>query len=224
MKSELSSMLYALVEASNYAVLPPTVVAVVRWSRLGAAQHFFARALLLIATIQLAAVVAIHHDVMNMPLYHLYLLVEAPALLWLYCFRLQGNPVAKVLPWAAGGFVLVLLVNIALQKSWGDLPSIPRTIEGVLMCVLALVYFRHVFQERKVKYLAKSFWFWLSSGLFLYFSGNLMLFMFTNLLLPLEDELFYGAWAIHGVLNFMLYAVYSIALLCRDRTSSSSSL
>ena len=88
------------------------------------------------------------------------------------------------------------------------------------MVLTALFYFRLVFKERKVRHLDRSFWFWISAGLLLYFTCNLLMFMFTNWLMEKEDELFVAVWAIHAVLNFVLYGRYALGLLCKDQESS----
>ncbi len=223
MSPELSAVLYRLVNASNFAVLPAVLVLALRWKRLSLPQRWFGRLLLAIAVIQLSAVALIvFFQQSNMPLYHAYIALEGPGLLLLYRYRLGNTPAGRFVPWVAGSYVVVVMVNVWWQQGVQELPSLPRSLEALLLCGLALYYMRFVFLERKVMYLAQSFWFWLSAALLLYFSANLMLFLFTNTIPEAETDLFTGIWAIHAVLNFILYLIYSVALLCRDRESYSS--
>lgn len=223
MSPELSTFLYYLINASNFAVLPAVTVTLVRWRKLSIPQRWLGRLLIAVAAIQLTAVVLIWlFEQSNMPLYHLYIALEGPSLLLLYRYRLKHSPVARYLPWIAAAYLLVVLGNIEFQDGLSQLPSFPRSAEALMLSALALLYFRFVFLERKVMYLSKSFWFWLSSALLLYFSPNLMLFIFTNYIPETETDLFTGIWAIHGVFNFVLYILFSVALLCQDRESYSS--
>lgn len=214
----------AIIKASNYAVIPAAILVLWRWPRLSEAQLFFGRTVLLITILQMAALVTMTvFKSENMPLYHLYILLEGPLLLLLYQKRFTNYRMGTFLPWLAGGYASYVLLNAWLTDDFFALPQAARSIEAIFLALLALYYFRVVFQEKKIKHLDRSFWFWLSTGLLLYFTSNLLLFMFTNNFMYREDDLFVAVWSIHGVLNFLLYGFYSIALLCQDRESSSSS-
>lgn len=158
----------------------------------------------------------------NLPLYHLYLVIESTGLLMLFRFRFSGNR-KKWLIGIAIGLVMVTVLNAIVGQGLHQIPTYTRSIEAIIMAALSLYYFRHVFVEGQVKRLDKSFWFWISAGLLLYFTSNLLLFIFTNSLTNREDQLFLGVWAIHAGLNFLLYGFYAVAFLCQDRESSYSS-
>ncbi|MEO0473084.1 MAG: hypothetical protein AAF206_25945, partial [Bacteroidota bacterium] len=60
--------------------------------------------------------------------------------------------------------------------------------------------------------LAETFMFWFGTAILLYFSGNLLLFLYSSLVASLDVETNYQIWGIHAVLNILLYSMYTIAL------------
>ena len=224
MEPELQSFLTNLVRASNFAILPAVLVVLWRWPKLSQAQRFFAWVVLGIFLVQMAAVVVMRvFGQLNTPLYHLYVLVEGPALLLLFRYRLRHPDWRRVLLWLAIAFAVFVPINAFWIEDIKEVPVLARTAEAVIMAALALAYFRTVFLEQKVKRLNRSFWFWISAAVLLYFTSNLLLFMFSKTIRNRADQLFLGVWSIHAALNFMLYAFYAIAFLCRDQESSPSS-
>lgn len=224
MSPEATSILRTLITASNFAVIPPIIFLLLRWRHFTPAQRWFGGVLFLVFLNQMVAFfIKQYLGWPNVPLYHVYLLIEAPGLFLLFRYRFNAAPLPKALLWTSIGFVALTLFNAFFLQAWLEVPAMPRTVEAILVVALVLYYFRFVFKEQKVKHLSRSFWFWVSAGAMLYFSSNLLLFIFTNILRDLDQELFIGVWAIHAVLNFMLYAFYSIAFLCQDQESSFSS-
>ena len=54
--------------------------------------------------------------------------------------------------------------------------------------------------------------FWVSAGLLLYFSGSMLIFMSSNVILHLSVEMSRRLWAIHALLYTFLNAFYVVAL------------
>lgn len=219
----MSNALDSITVVSEFAPLLPVAAAAYRWKKFSEAQRFFGVVLLLIFLNQMAA--KAWYEILgksNLPFYYVYFFIEAPGILFLYKRRFGSHRITKYLPWLALVMVLLTLINGLFVQGWFQLPSYTRTLEAVIMSLLSLFYFRFVFAERKVRHLDRSFWFWTSAGILLYFTSNLLMFMYTNWLLGMEDELFIAVWSIHAVSNFILYSFYAIGLLCQDQESSPS--
>ncbi len=221
MNEAINEILIHVTKWAQLAPLSPLIVGIIRYKKLSFAQQFFVGFLLLIGLNQLAA--AIVSDVLlksNLPLYHLYILMEGICIFLLYTKRFQGSlKTNKTVIWAIGGFASVVVVNGIFIQGIFALPNWSRSLESILIIGVSLYYFYFIFKEGKIKYLDRSFWFWMSSGLLIYFSSNLMLFVFTNMLTHRNDQLFLGVWSIHAVLNVVLYGFYTLALLCQDQES-----
>lgn len=223
MSLSVPEWLDTVTKVSEFAPLIALATAAFRYGKFSSAQRFFFRVLLIIFVNQMVAKALYEwFQFSNLPLYHIYLIIEGVGMLGLFRYRFS-KPTKKWLAWAMVGFVVLTLANAFWWQGWKQLPSYTRSLEAILMAGLSLYYFRHVFVEGQVKRLDNSFWFWVSAGLLLYFSCNLMLFIFTNSLTNREDQLFLGVWAIHAGLNFLLYGFYAVAFLCQDQESSYSS-
>jgi len=221
MSEEVVSVLRYLITASNFAVVPALVVCLFRWRSLSPAQKWLGGMVILIFLNQMTAFTLRHAcEVRNTPLFHVYVLLEGTGLILLFRRRFQLEVRLRgLLLYAAVGYVLTGVANLLLVQSWFEIPALPRVVEAILLTGLALFYFGYVFREKKVKYLARSFWFWLCTGVLLYFTSNMLLFIFTNYVPTTELDLLTGIWSIHAVLNFLLYLAYTIGLLCQDLES-----
>ena len=212
-----------LIPIGVFIVLLPVLVAYLKKTQLSKAQRLLALMLGIVAANQLVAF-ALRKFVgtTNLPLYHFYTLIESVLLLMVLQFRLKAllNPrFFTTLAILLGGFTIG---NAIFIQGLFTLPTYSRTAEASVMVLLTGVYFYQVTSEMKIRQLERSFWFWLNSGLMVYFAGNLLLFIFSNILAQ-DEVLHYALWSIHAFFNIMLYIVYSIALLCKDPISSKSS-
>lgn len=220
----LKDLLWLLIEGSNYVVLLPIGVLLWRWGSLSKAQKYMGYLILLIGANQLLAKgISIFTEGSNLPLYHLYIFLEGLGLIAFYKYRFKHLAIDKYLKGGAVFLGVAIVINALFFQGIWMLPSFTRSLEAIIVLILTLYYFHIVSKEGTVKRLDQSFWFWTSAGLWLYFSSNLMLFMFTNFFTNRSDQLFLGVWSIHAVLNIILYIFYSIAFLCLDRESYSSS-
>lgn len=221
MDEALEKVLINVTLWAQLAPLAPLIVGMVRYKKCSSAQQFFTWFLLFVGLNQLVATII--SDVYlkpNLPLYHLYILIEGVCIFILYSKRFKHLQwVNENMRWVIGGYALMVLINGFFVQGIFVIPNWSRSLESILVIGISIYYFNFIFKEGKIKYLDRSFWFWMSSGLLIYFSSNLMLFVFTNMLTNRNDQLFLGVWSIHAVLNFVLYGFYTIALLCQDQES-----
>lgn len=201
-------------------VLLPGGIALFRWSQLSYAQKMTGVLLFFIGINQvLASVISFSFKITNLPLYHLYILIETIALFVIFNLRFRQPYSSR---FVLGGIAVIFLFNLCSVFLWEgifQMPQYSRTFESIVIIGLTSSYFIYVMKEVKVKQLEKSFWFWMSCGLLIYFSTNLFLFVFSNYIVQQSKEIFSSVWLIHSILNIILYVFYSIALRCKDRIS-----
>lgn len=154
-------------------------------------------------------------DKNNLPLYHLYIVVEFVLITRVFSLGFDGLLEKKKWMRLVGGFTGLAILNSLFLQPLDTMPNNTRTLESLLLLGFSLRYFFLVMKELKVFYLEKTFMFWVSSAILIFFSGNLLLFITSTYLLdPLvvPDSTYYEVWAIHGILNLLLYIIYTIAL------------
>jgi hypothetical protein len=95
-----------------------------------------------------------------------------------------------------------------------------RTAEGVIILIFAGSYFVHEYKKQEIMFLQKTAGFWISGGLILYFSCNLLLFGFSELVFAQEKSIFQSIWTIHAVLTILLYISFTIAFLCKKKVTT----
>lgn len=207
-----------LVYISTGAVLPPLVAALVQWKRLNVLERKIGWLLIVNTLVQgLALLLGDVFQVNNMPLYHVYLVVEFNLLFGIYFYGVFNNQEQNRWKTMAAVSFLVLLGNGLFIEPWTTFPSYLRTLEALLATTLAIKYFITKLRGVDAKPLANDPAFWLSTGVLLYYTTNLLLFMYGKVL-PHQPDVFRHTWLIHGYLNILLYSLYTFAMLCRKKT------
>ena len=206
-----------LVYISSSSILLPVLVAIVQWQRLNALEKRMAKMLVAIAIVQgLALLIANVGNMNNMPLYHTYLVLEFNLLLGIYYYGVFAR---KGSLWKSVAVISIFI--FVVNGLWGEgflsFPSYLRSIEALLATTLAIVYFIRKLWVRDTAPLQSDPAFWMSVGIFIYYTTNFLLFLYSKVL-STQIEVFDYIWTIHGYLNILLYSLYTLALVCRKKT------
>jgi hypothetical protein len=208
-----------IVELAFYIPLLPAALAVFKWRSMHIHQRWFA--ILLWAIVAISFSSRIYTEMTNqnnMPFFHCYILVEY--LLLLLVFRHMFNRSIKDLVWwiLAGGFSIVWLVNIFAGEGWWGFPDYIHALEAGVVLVIISIWFRKMLKEKIISKPEHTFEFWICAGLLIFFSGNLLLFIFPKFLLNARKEVFAAVWVMSSILIIILYTFYTIALLWVKKT------
>ncbi|GAB2819487.1 hypothetical protein [Ferruginibacter profundus] len=155
------------------------------------------------------------YHINNLPLIHLFTLIEMLLLFYFYRTILDIEKKNKWFNILVGAFVLVNFANMLFFQSIFQYNSYTRTIEAFICILLSLNYFAKLAATETKVVSQPGFFF--NAGIFLYFSGAFMLFIFSNLLITkLNTANFLILWNIHAVLFFIMYIFFTIGfVLCR---------
>ena len=202
-----------LVYTALFIPLLPAMIAVFKWKDLNHYQKWFGMMLWFIVVISFSSRLwTMYTGGNNLPLYYLYILGEC--LLLLHIFKIMfSNPGNHWWRMAMIGFTIIWMVDICTGKGWWVFPDYIRTLEASIVIVIVVAWFLKMLREKKILQPAKTFEFWMSAGLLIFFSGNFLLFAFPRVMLDAGKEVFEAIWIVHAILNIILYLMYSIALL-----------
>ncbi|MDP5172051.1 MAG: hypothetical protein NWR72_17530, partial [Bacteroidia bacterium] len=157
----------------------------------------------------------------NMPIAHVYCLVEFCLLLSVFYHGSKGL-IPKKIYWAGMiGFVLAGLTDMIVNGSLWKGHSVIRSLESILLIAIALYYFFDLLRHMEILHPEKTFLFWIGVAMLVYFGGNLLVFIYYNHFQQIASqsakakELMLQIVFINYVLNIFLYTLYSIALLCQ---------
>ncbi|MFT6921822.1 MAG: hypothetical protein ACJA1C_000819 [Crocinitomicaceae bacterium] len=200
-----------------YGVLIPIGVAFWRYSYLEREAKLLLFMLLPVAANQLISEWWLYYvNFNNLPFYHMFIIIEFSFISLIYYSYLKKHRYRKIIPIVSVGFILFYLTSIVWNpdKIW-VYSTYERAIEGGIILLFVGAYFIDVYRKEEIMYLQKTSGFWIGGGLILYFTSNLLLFAFSELVFSQESSVFKSIWVIHAILTILLYISYSIAFLCK---------
>lgn len=199
------------------AVLLPIIIALLKWRHLPAEAKCIFWYLVITAVIGFAAAIigkVLHKN--NLPLVHILTAVEMIIFIHYYSLLFgeqKANLKYRIL---ALSFVLFCIINALAIQNIYSYSSYTRSVEAFICMLFALNYFAKLAAESSERVvLLPNFYF--NAGIFLYFSGAFMLFIFSNfIIVNLNKANFLIIWNIHGALVLLMYVIFSTAfLLCK---------
>lgn len=194
--------------------LLPAILASFKWNSMTSAQRWFAIMLWAIVLISFSAELWIKASNMsNIPFFHTYILVEYLLLLKIFKGMFKGS--VKDIIWLtlAFGFSLIWLINVFTGQGWWAFPHYIHAFEAVIIIGLVIAWFSKMLREKVISNPEKTFEFWMCAGLLVFFSGNFILFIFSEFLLTIEMAAYEAIWKVHCILIILLYLLYTFALL-----------
>lgn len=149
----------------------------------------------------------------NLFLWPIYISISFGLILWMYSIVLENLLLIRLRVGILLTFWALILLRTWLGPNRGVIiDNLGLIIESLLVIGLALAYYFKVFQEVKIQALWQDPLFWVSTGLFLYYCGSFVFFIFLNYILLYSPKINSQAWVIHALLNYLLYGIYTLAL------------
>lgn len=159
----------------------------------------------------------------NLYLLHIFTLLETILIGLMYKLYLRTK-----LPgvWVWGGILIVWATEVA-QNPFGpylfEMNSYARSLSALFIIGLVVYYFYRLLIDLEERHLLRVPMFWFSTAFLFYFSGNLILFLFSGQLIKTVS-------AVDGVQMFVIHSILQITKnillsigLCQTRLSPSSS-
>lgn len=201
-----------VISIATFFVVVPFVVAILRYKQLGTAMKIMACYILLSAVIQFYSSYESAQKHNNLWLLHYYTPMEFACICWLYGHVLQGYVKTGVF-WVLGlGFSILSTLNSCFLQDIDTFNTYARSLEGILVIILCLSWCFRTLSEMKIKHLEQDPVFWVNTGFLLYFSGNVLLFAFSNYIININRALNLYIWAFHALFSILLYFFITIGL------------
>lgn len=84
--------------------------------------------------------------------------------------------------------------------------------ESLMMIVFGIAYFFKIYTEDSIQKSDNNFFFWINSGILIYFCASFFLFLFDAHILKLKDEYFSLLQSIHQLANIATTLLFSVAV------------
>lgn len=152
----------------------------------------------------------------NMFLFHIYTLIEGVLLVYYYSLFFESMKIKLLLMIFSVGFLSICLIDIFMWDTIKSYPSIPRTIECVLIILVSIFFYMNLFHKSEIVDLIYYPHFWMVSGYLLFFAGT----FFMNIVGKLVNEknpLGFDLYVIYYYLNIFLNIIYTITLWLGSR-------
>ncbi len=195
------------------SIIIPLCIALARYQYLAKAMRVIFYYLLVSGCVNAIAVYMAKHRMNNLPLLHLYTIIEF-AFISLFYFTVFEktaikNTILRLIPVFTGLCVLnaVFLQSIYVYNSY------PHSVEALLIMGYSILY---LFQSSKTNTNATS-WVnnpvsWVNTGILQYFSGALFLFAFSNLITA-NVHINAIIWCVHATLVLIMDTYFSIRVI-----------
>ncbi|MBH8570690.1 hypothetical protein KB206_17490 [Microvirga sp. STS02] len=210
----MSSIPLLIVNLSPVPLVVACVVGLVRYRRYEAVRRYLVWLSWLALLVTAVAMWLQRQHRPNLFLAPIDTAIEFTLLGLIYRRVLWPHPVAQYLPVGIGLFVVGTALTSWPRPGIVEFSPIQHFIESVAMLLLVVLYYRRVLKALPVSLapLEREPVFWISAGVFLYFSANSLIFLTSNLVLFHSKELSLNIWAIHALLYAFLNGFFIVAL------------
>jgi len=157
----------------------------------------------------------------NKPLSHLNTAIGSVLLIWFYNEVIQPYLSKQLLKWVALLFLLIAVSNVVFGfESLIEFNAITLTLQCVVMIILSLALYslilNPIVKQAKAP-MIKSLT-WINTGVFIYFTGNILLFYFGKVILESFSTIISQySWLLHSFFATLLYCFLFVGLWKRPR-------
>lgn len=199
--------------------LLPAFIAIWYWDKLNRSQRLFGIMLWSIAALSISGRLwTLFGQHNNLAFFHCYILVEGLFLILIFKEILGSLITYNLLISIFLFFILFWIYNSFWGEGIENYPAIIHALEALIVLGLVVTWFGKVLREKVVRNIEKTFEFWFCTGLLIFFSSNLLSFVFSSFIVEQSSMVFKIIWGVHALLAILLYFIYSYALLCTVKT------
>jgi hypothetical protein len=148
----------------------------------------------------------------NLPMLHVYSVIEFFLLLWFFQLMLTGFLPKKFFIVLAALFLLLAIVNVVAIEGLFVFNTYVRSVEALLIIFLSVSWFVKTLSDPGTPQASNVPYFLIIGGLLVYFSGSLVLFSFETYITPQILSWRINIWSLHTLLAVVLYLLITAAL------------
>ncbi|RBL90174.1 hypothetical protein [Chitinophaga flava] len=168
----------------------------------------------LVASGSINLVAILHSTRNNLPLLHIYTIVETVFLLLFFSKIDQHKRAMSFIKSLLIIFPLLCIINFSFFQSIYRFNSYVRPVEALILIFFSLYYYWHEMQEDKPARWTDHALNWIVAGILLYFSGALFQFIFSNIVSATASyQIKILILNIHGTLVLIMYLLWAIGFL-----------
>ncbi|WP_430410091.1 hypothetical protein [Kordia sp.] len=197
---------------SSLTIVLPLLIGIWKYYRLSRMQQKLMYLIVLFSITELIANILWYQKLNNLPVYHIYTIIEFLCIIYIYKDALHTLFPQRVFTIIAVVFTAFCIINTFYFQSIFTFNSNATTMLGVLVIFLSISYFYTLLKEIKYTSLERNPMFWGNAGFLIYFSSNLLLFFISNSISTEAAEVNFLVWGLHAIVNIVLVIFFIIAI------------
>lgn len=150
----------------------------------------------------------------NQPFFHLSIIINIIFYSIIYYRSFYKNQLKKF-TLILGILALSLVLFFTIKDSIWKYPSWGNTVLCFYMIIVSLLYFYQILDQQEFIHIEEQPLFWISSGVLIYSSFNIFLYMLFD---KLTDPM--GSYTIHRVTDIITNLLFATGLLCKTRKTT----
>jgi hypothetical protein len=207
--------------ASIVSILLPLGIYLVKSRYATRAVHVIGMLAILSAASDFAGYFLSAHGKSTVVLFNTYYVVLFGLLSWFYYLVTETRSARTIVQAGAVIYAILFVIISVYEQSFMQYQTLMWTITGMAMIFFSISYFIHLFAARNA--MTNFELLWINSGILLYFSLNLFLFVMSDYVLTkLDPEISVLIWGFHNVNNIMKNVLFGCGLYAFSKERSVS--
>lgn len=141
-----------------------------------------------------------------------FTILECCLLICIYYKEFSSNTSKRIVLFLGAIFILIACILFLLVKAYADPDNILCTLESCLMIALSISFFYKVHKELNIPRLTQHYFIHLNSGIIIYFSTSLILFLFLDYFDHCSKAEFQRLWSLHLIANITCNVFFAIGV------------
>lgn len=163
---------------------------------------------------EIYAMITAAHGTNNMGALHVYTVIEYSLIAYFFSLLDNFSSIKKIILLSALFFSIGSLIYSFVFADLVRYNGITRTLESAVLTLLGFYYYYRLFENEQYVSITKYSYFWVNSGIVIYFFGNFVIAITYNTLLTHKTpEITRDFWNVHSLLNIIANIFYLIAFI-----------
>ncbi|MDQ7949029.1 MAG: hypothetical protein REI78_09900 [Pedobacter sp.] len=200
------------------SILLPILLACYHYKAANTGEKLLFFYLVISGLINLTALILIFNHKKNMPLLHLYTIVEAAFLLSYFRTLFVQPLIKKILTAIIIAFTILCILNFAFLQGAFAFNTYTRPLEAIMVTFFCMLYlYKSGFTDNWLKKPTN----WFNMGILIYFPVVCIIFILSNYLtfVVMNKAMNHVVWNLHGVFVLIMYLMWArgFSLIKNDR-------
>lgn len=157
------------------------------------------------------------YGIRNLLLYSVLYIIEFYLFSILFKKLLPDKPSSRVITLLLVLFTVYIMFSLKRLLSAGSYDSYTPAILSLAMILYCILFFNRQLKMAQDIFIYKTVWFWIVTGLLLYFAGSFIIFLVTNYFMERDNILIRNLWVLLQVFNIGENLIISIGFLFLNR-------